>query len=158
MCKEKKKEETEREIMERLSKEYNDIDWVILYNADKLSSLTVIELSLYLFHHKITCKRKKAEKVALSKARIGSLLCNCMERHQPRQPHLRNREQRTSSTSELETNSEIDVVERVVGSSPTTLTDESSPETDLPAHYQESLITNIKIWTKAGTGWEGWLV
>ena len=53
MCKERKKEETERERMERLSKEYSDIDWVILYNADKLSSLTVIELSLYLFHHKI---------------------------------------------------------------------------------------------------------
>ena len=155
MCKEKKKEETERERMERLSKEYSDIDWVILYNADKLSSLTVIELSLYLSHHKITCKRKKGEKVALSKARIGSLRFNCMERHQPRQPHLRKREQRTSSTPELETNSEIDVVERVVGSSPTTLTDESSPETDLPAQYQESLITNIKIWTKAGTGWEG---
>ena len=97
-----------------MSKEYSDIDWVGLYNADKLSSLTVNELSLYLPHHKITCKRKKAEKVALksfSKARIGSLLFNCMERHQPRQPHLRNREQRTLSTSELETNSEIDIVE-----------------------------------------------
>ena len=156
MCKEKKKEETEMERMERLSKEYSDIDWVGLYNAAKLSSLTVNELLLNLSHHKITCKRKKAEKVALSKARIGSLLFNCMKRHQPRQPHLRNREQRTSSMSELETNSKIDVVERVVGSSPTTLIDESSPETDLPAHYyQESLITNIKIWTKAGTGWEG---
>ena len=101
-----------------------------------------MSLSLYLSHHKITCKRKKAEKVALSKARIGSLLFNCMEHHQPRQPHLRNREQRTSSTSELETNSEIDVVERVVGSSSTTLTDESSPETELPAPYQEPLQTS----------------
>ena len=53
MCKKKKKEETERERMERLSKEYSDIDWVGLYNADKLSSLTVNELS-YLSHHKIT--------------------------------------------------------------------------------------------------------
>ena len=85
MCKEKKKEETERERMECLSKEYSDIDWVGLYNADKLSSLTVNELSLYLSHHKITCKRKKAEKVTLSKACTGSLLFNCMERHQPRQ-------------------------------------------------------------------------
>ena len=155
MCKEKKKEETERERMERLSKEYSDIGWVGLYNADKLSSLLVNELSFYLSHHKITYRRKKAEKIALSKARIGSLLFNCMECHQPRQPHLRNREQRTSSMSELEINSEIDVMERVVGSSSTTLTDESSTETDLPAHYQEPLITNIKIWTKAGTSWEG---
>ena len=151
MCEEKKKEQTEKENMGRLSKEYSDTDWVGLYNADKLSSLTLNELPLYLSHHKITCKSKKAEKVVLSKVRIRSLLFNCMKRHQPRQPHLRNRE-RTLSTSELETNSEIDVVERVVGLSSTTLTDESSPEIDLPAPYQEPLITNIKIWTKAGTG------
>ena len=79
----KKKEETERERMERLSREYNDIEWVALYNTDKLSSLRVNELSLYLSHHKITCKRKKAEKVALIKAHIGSLLFNSMECHQP---------------------------------------------------------------------------
>ena len=96
----------------------------------------------YASQHKITCKRKKAEKVALSKAHVGSLLFNSMERHQPPQPPLRNREQQTSSTSELETNSENDVVERVVGSSSTTLTDESSQETDLPAPYQESLQTS----------------
>ena len=103
---------------------------------------------------KITCKRKKAEKVALSKARIGSLLFNSMERHQPPQPPLRNREQRTSSTSELETNSENDVVERVIGSSSTTLTDESSPETDLPALYQDPLQTSKygRMWA---TDWEG---
>ena len=39
MCKEKKKEETERERMERLNREYNGIDWVGLYNCDKLSFL-----------------------------------------------------------------------------------------------------------------------
>ena len=37
MCKEKMKEETERERMERLNREYNGIDWVELYNSDKLS-------------------------------------------------------------------------------------------------------------------------
>ena len=62
MRKEKKKEETEREPMERLNREYNDIDWVGLYNSDKLSSLRVDELSLYFSHHKITFKEKKAEK------------------------------------------------------------------------------------------------
>ena len=37
MRKEKKKEETERERMEQLNREYNDIDWAGLYNSDKLS-------------------------------------------------------------------------------------------------------------------------
>ena len=49
MRKEKKKEETEREWMERLNREYNDNDWVGLYNSDKLSSLRVDKLSLYFF-------------------------------------------------------------------------------------------------------------
>ena len=83
MCKEKKKEENEREPMERLNWEYNDIDWVGLYNSDKLSSLRVNELSLYLFHQKITCKGKKAEKVAIIKVHIGSLLYNSMEHQKP---------------------------------------------------------------------------
>ena len=47
MCQEKKKEETERERMERLNREYNGIDWVRLCNSDKLSSLRMDELSLY---------------------------------------------------------------------------------------------------------------
>ena len=62
MRKEKKKEETETKQMERLNREYNDLDWVGLYNSDKLSSLRVDELSLYFSHHKITFKGKKAEK------------------------------------------------------------------------------------------------
>ena len=62
------------ERMERLNREYNDIDWVGLYNSDKLSSLRVDELSLYFSHHKITFKGKKAEKVAMIKAHIGRLV------------------------------------------------------------------------------------
>ena len=89
MCKGKKKEETERERMERLNREYNDIDWVGLYNFDKLSSLGVDELSLYFSHHKITFKGKKAEKVAMIKAHIGMLLYDSMECQQLRQPPLR---------------------------------------------------------------------
>ena len=76
MRKEKVKEENRRERMERLNREYNDIDWVGLYNSDKLSSLRVNELSLYLSHHKITCKGKKAENGAIIRAQIGSLLYN----------------------------------------------------------------------------------
>ena len=89
MCKEKKKEETERERMERLNLEYNGIDWVGLYNTDKLSSLRVDELSLYFSHHKITFKGKKAEKVAMIKAHIGKLLNDSMECQKLWQPPLR---------------------------------------------------------------------
>ena len=89
MHKEKKKEETERERMERLNREYNDIDWLGLYNSDKLSSLRVGELSLYFFHHKITFKEKKADKVAVIKEHIGNLLYNCMECQRPRQPRAK---------------------------------------------------------------------
>ena len=65
------------------------------------------------------------------KAHIGSLRYNSMERQQPRQPPLRNvRQQVTSSLSEVETDSQSDVVDRVVGSSSSILSDESSPETD----------------------------
>ena len=61
MRKEKKKEETGRDEMERLNRgEYNDIDWVELYNSDKLSSLRVNELSLYFTHQKITSKGKES--------------------------------------------------------------------------------------------------
>ena len=102
-----KKEETERERMERPNWEYNDIDWVGLYNSDKLSSLRVDELSLYFSHHKITFKGKKAEKVAMIKAHIGSLLYDSMECQQPRQPLLRNMQQElTSSLSGIETDSQ----------------------------------------------------
>ena len=79
MRKGKKKEETERERMERLNRVHNDIDWVGLYNSDKLSSLRVDELSLYFSHHKITFKGTKAEKVAMIKVHIGSLLNDSME-------------------------------------------------------------------------------
>ena len=74
MRKEKKKEETGRERMERLNREYSEIDWVGLYNSDKLSSLRVDELSLSFSHHKTTFKGMKAEKVATMKAHISSLL------------------------------------------------------------------------------------
>jgi len=140
MRKEKKKEETERERMERLKREYNDIDWVGLYNSDKLSLLRVEELSLYCFHHKITFKGKKAEKVAMIKAQIGSLLYDSIG-CQPRQPPLRNVQQQvTSSLFEVETDSQSDVLDRVVGSDPSSLSDESSPETDfIPEPRAETL-------------------
>ena len=65
------------------------------------------------------------------KAHIGSLPYNSMEHQQPRQPLLRNeRQQVTSSLSEVETDSQSDVVDRDVGSSPSSLSEESSSETD----------------------------
>jgi len=129
--------------MERLNREYNDIDWVGLYNSDQLSSLRVEELSLYFSHHKITFKGKKAEKVAMIKAHIGSLLYESMECQQPRQPPLRNVQQQvTSSLSEVETDSQLsDVVDQIVGSSPSSLSNESSPKTDfIPEPRAETLL------------------
>jgi len=117
--------------MERLNREYNDIDWAGLYNSYKLSSLWVDELSLYFSYHKITFKGKKARKVAMIKVHIGSLLYDPMECQQPQQTPLRNVQQQvTSSLSEVETDSQRDLVDRVVGSSPSSLNNESSPETD----------------------------
>ena len=75
------------------------------------------------------------------KAHIGSLLYDSMECQQPRQPSLRNMQQQvTSSLSEVETDSQGDVIDRVVGSSPSTLSDESSPETEfIPEPRVETL-------------------
>ena len=102
-----------------------------LYNSDKLSSLRVDELSLYFSHHKITFKWNKTEEIAMIKVHIGSLLYDSMERQQPRQPPLRNvRQQVTSSLSEVETNLQSDVVDRIVGAGPSSSSDESSPVTD----------------------------
>ena len=137
---EKKKEETERERTEKLNREYNDIDCVGLYNSDKLSSLRVDELSSYFSSYKITFKGKKAEKVAMIKAHIGSLLYDSMECRQPRQPPLRNVQQQVTAISEVETDSQNDVVDRVVGSSLSSLSDESSPETNfIPEPHAETL-------------------
>ena len=49
MCKEKKKEETKRERMEWLNREYDGTEWVGLYNSDKLSSLRVDRAILVIF-------------------------------------------------------------------------------------------------------------
>ena len=90
MRKEKNKEETERERMERLNREHNGIGWFGLYNSNKLSSLRVDGLSSHFSHHKFTFKGKKAEKVAMIKAHIGMFLYDLMECQRPRQPQLRN--------------------------------------------------------------------
>ena len=78
------------------------------------------------------------------KVHIGSLLYNSMGRQQPLQPSLRNvHQQATSSRSEVDTDSQSDIVDRVVGSSPSSSSDESSPETDfLPEPGAETLATS----------------
>ena len=75
------------------------------------------------------------------KAHIGSLLYDSMECQQPRQPLQRNMQQKvTSSLSEVETDSQGDVVDRVFGSSPSILSDKSSPETEfIPEPRAETL-------------------
>ena len=89
-------------------------------------------------------QRSGKMKVAIIKAHIGSLLYTSMERQQPRQPPLRNVQQQvTSSLSEVETDSQSDVVDRVVGSSPSSSSNESSPETDfIPEPCVETLPTS----------------
>ena len=89
---EEERGETERWRMERLSREYKDIDGVGLYNFYRLSSLRVDDVSRYFSHHKITFKVKKAGKVAMIKAHIGRLLYNSMER----QPASRNVQQQVT--------------------------------------------------------------
>ena len=65
-------------------------------------------------HHKITFKGKKSEKVAIVKARIGSLLYNSMERQKLRQPPSTMLQQQVIlSLSEVETESQRDVIDRV---------------------------------------------
>ena len=109
--------------------EYNDIDWVGPYNSNKMSSLWVDKLSLYFSYHKITFRGKKAENVAMIKSHIGSLLYDSMKCQQPRQPPLRYVQQQvTSSLSEVETDSQSDAVDRVVGSSPSSLKNDFTPE------------------------------
>ena len=74
------------------------------------------------------------------KAHIGSLLYDSMECRQPRQPPLRNVQQQVTAISEVETDSQNDVVDRVVGSSPRSLNDEWSLETDfIPDPRAETL-------------------
>ena len=67
-----------------MNRQYNDIDWVGLHNSDELSPLRVDKLSLYFSHHKVTFKEKKAEKVAMIKGHIGSLVYDSVECQQPR--------------------------------------------------------------------------
>ena len=78
------------------------------------------------------------------KAHIGSLLYNSIGRQQPLQPPLRNvHQQGTSSLSEVETDSQSDIVDRVVDSSPSSSSDESSLEIDfLPEPGAETLPTS----------------
>ena len=132
-----------------------------LYNSDKLSSLRVDELSLYFSHHKITFKWKKAEEIAMIKAHIGSLLYDSMERQQPRQPPLRNvRQQVTSSLSEVETNLQSDVVDRIVGAGPSSSSDKSSPVTDfIPEPRAEtSNYGRKRAWVEREVGEDSFLI
>ena len=64
-----------------------------------------------------------------------------MERQQPRKSPLRNMQQQvTSSLSEIETDSQSDAVDRVVGSSSSSLNDACSPDSDFtPEPCQETL-------------------
>ena len=142
MRKEKMKEENRRERMERLNREYNGIDWVGLYNSDKLSSLRVNKLSLP-FPSQDHLQRKESGKCCNNQSANWQLAVQfqSMEHQQPRKPPLRNMQQQvTSSLSEIETDSQNDAVDRVVVSSSISLNDGSSPHSDfIPEPCQETL-------------------
>ena len=79
------------------------------------------------------------------KAHIGSLLYDSMESQQPRKPLLRNMQQQvTSSLSEVETDSQSDAVDRVVGSIPSSLNDEWSLETNFIPEPRAELLPSSK--------------
>ena len=79
------------------------------------------------------------------KAHIGSLLYDSMESQQPRKPLLRNMQQQvTSSLSEVETDSQSDAVDRVVGSIPSSLNDEWSLETNFIPEPRAELLPPSK--------------
>ena len=140
-----------------LAVKWHWLGWTGL-DFDKRSSLRVDELSLYFSHHKITFKGKKAEKVAMIRVHISSLLYNSMERQQPGQPPLRNVSQQvTSSLSEVETESQSDVVDRVVGSSPSSLSEESSPESDFIPEPRAETSKYGRKRTRTGRDWDNYI-
>ena len=145
VLKDKKKEESKRERMERLKRTCRP------WGASRVDEL---------FPSQDRLQRKKAEKVEMIKAHIGSLLYDWMECQQPPQPPLRKvLQQVTSSLSKVETDSQSDVSGPSRESSPSSLSNESPPETDFIMIYTRSRtphrnITAVKIWKKAGTGRE----
>ena len=83
------------------------------------------------------------------KADIGSLLYDSMGRQHPRKSPLRNVQQQVAlSFAELETDSQSDAVDRVVGSSPSSSTKESSPETDFVAEPRAETLPPSKYGRK----------
>ena len=72
MRKDKGRTNNDRKRAERKQQEYNDIDWEDLYHRNRLSSLRIGKLELYINHHNIAFKGKKDEKVRVVKAHIGS--------------------------------------------------------------------------------------
>ena len=53
MCKEKQSAESERQQIQQLEQDYNDIEWEQYCIFDQISSLKVHELYLYVVHQRI---------------------------------------------------------------------------------------------------------
>ena len=84
-------------------------------NVDYLSKLTV-----------------QIDELSTQVTEDDNALFDSMACQQPQQPPLRNVQQQvTLSLSKVETDSQSDVVDQVVGSSPSSLSNKSSPEPDL---------------------------
>ena len=72
MRKDKRRTNNDRKRAERKQQEYNDIDLEDLYHRNRLSSLRIGKLELYIDHHNVAFKGKKDEKVRGVKAHISS--------------------------------------------------------------------------------------
>ena len=64
----------------RSEREHDDIDWRELYETDKISSLLVRELRMYLDHHGLSHEKRKTDNVRIVKAHIGSRILDEMEK------------------------------------------------------------------------------
>ena len=69
----KRKKKLQEEKVKEKSKQYQDYDWVKLYNEKRVGFLKVPELNLYLAKHKLPMEKMyKRDKVALIEANIAT--------------------------------------------------------------------------------------
>ena len=92
----------------RANLSYTDINWRELYEADKLQSLLVRELKLYLEHHGIEEGKYKEDNVRIVKAHIGSMLLNEMVPEQNHPDEIRSAGRNQNSDDSGDSSSGLD--------------------------------------------------
>ena len=111
--KDKSLAEDKKKREERATKNYNDFDWLKLYDENKLSTLLLRELNLYIDHHDLDSPGDKKANIKLIKAHIGN-------KYMSDRSVVNNFEnQEEESSDENTSNSDEDEVTAVIGSSDT---------------------------------------